>query len=35
MEFPKIFNGKDGKLELVVSPWTSPDDPKIVNWIKG
>ena len=27
--------GKDGKLELVVSPWTSPDDPKIVNWIKG
>jgi len=33
--FQKFLIGIDGKLELVISPWTSPDDPKIVNWIKG
>lgn len=33
--FQKFLIGKDGKLELVISPWTSPDDPKILNWIKG
>ena len=33
--FQKFLIGNDGKLQLVISPWTSPDDPKIINWIKG
>ena len=33
--FQKFLIGNDGKLQLVISPWTSPDDPKIINWLKG
>ena len=33
--FQKFLIGNDGKLHLVISPLTSPDDPKIINWIKG
>ena len=33
--FQKYLINEQGKLEMVVSPWTKPDSKKVLKWIEG
>ncbi len=33
--FQKYLINRQGQIEMVVSPWTKPDNKKIIKWIEG